>query len=145
MHRLRPLPVAAFSALTLLIWVNRIWLAWTNADDTVAQKVVWSIPIVAFVVAAAVLLVAQLRGRSDAPWFRPVVLAFAAATTLYWAIRLPIIWVNDHGLTADEELGFKLVHTVLAVASVGAAAFAARWARPGSERPGPKRRGSAVA
>ncbi|MEZ5140408.1 MAG: hypothetical protein R2711_17040 [Acidimicrobiales bacterium] len=36
--------------------------------DTVAQKVVWSIPIVAFVVlAAAVLLVAQLRGASERP------------------------------------------------------------------------------
>lgn len=134
MDRLRPLPVAAFSALTLLIWVNRIWLAWTNADDTVAQKVVWSIPIVAFVVAAAVLLAAIVRGRSDAPWFRTLVLAFAAGTALYWAIRLPIIWVNDHDLTPEEELGFKLVHTVLAVVSVAAAGFAARWARPGAER-----------
>ena len=130
MERLRPLPVTAFSALTLLIWVNRIWLAWTNADDTIAQKVVWSIPIVAFVVAAGILLVAVLRGRSDASWFRPLVLAFAAGTALYWAIRLPIIWINDHGLTAEEEIGFKVVHTVLAVVSVSAAAFAARWARP---------------
>ena len=145
MHRLRPLPVAAFSALTLLSWVNRIWLAWTNADDTVAQKVVWSIPIVAFVVAAAVLLVALLRGGSEASWFRPLVLAFAAATTIYWAIRLPIIWLNDHGLTAEEELGFKLVHTVLAVVSVGAAALAARWARPGREHRSPQHQGSAVA
>ncbi|MEZ5140407.1 MAG: maleylpyruvate isomerase N-terminal domain-containing protein [Acidimicrobiales bacterium] len=37
-------------------------------------------------------------------------LAFAAATTLYWAIRLPIIWVNDHRAHRRRGAGFKLVH-----------------------------------
>ena len=34
-ERLRPYPVAVFCGVTLLIWTNRIWLAWTNDEDTV--------------------------------------------------------------------------------------------------------------
>ena len=37
--------MALFCAVTLFIWGNRIWLAWTNPDDTVAEKLVWSTPI----------------------------------------------------------------------------------------------------
>ena len=128
MDRLRPYPVTAFCAVTLLIWGNRIWLAWTNDEDTVAEKLVWSLPITAFVIASIVLLVAILRGRSDAGWFRSLVLGFAGATAIYWLVRLPIIWINDHDLTPEEEVGFKVVHSVLAVASWAAAWFAARWA-----------------
>jgi hypothetical protein len=126
--RLRPYPVTAFCVVTLLIWGNRIWLAWTNDEDTVVEKLVWSLPITAFVACSVVLLVAILRGRTDDGWFRSLVLGFAGATALYWLVRLPIIWVNDHDLAPDEELGFKLVHSVLAVASWVAAGLAGRWA-----------------
>jgi hypothetical protein len=131
MDRLRPLPVAVFCAVTLFIWVNRIWLAWTNGDDSVGAKVLWTIPIGAFVLAAIVLAVAMLAGADrNARWFRLLVQAFALGTMAYWAIRVPMITFNQHpDLTASEEVAFKVVHAVLAIVSVTAAAFAFRWAR----------------
>ena len=130
MARLRPYPVTAFCAVTLLIWVNRIWLTWTNGTDSVGRKVLWTLPIGAFVLAASVLVVALVRDVDvDRPWFRTLVQLFAAGTVLYWAIRMPMIALNDHGLTPEEEVAFKAVHAVLAIASVTAAAFAWRWAR----------------
>ena len=118
MERLRPYPVTAFCAVTLFIWVNRVWLAWT-ADDTLAQKLVTSLPITAFVVAAVVLLVAIVRGTSStARWFVLTTQAFAAGTIAFWAIRMPQILLHDH------PVPFKVVHAVLAVASVGSAVWA---------------------
>ena len=130
MQRLRPLPVTVFCAVTLFIWVNRIWLTWTNGTDSVGRKVLWTVPIGAFVLAAAVLLVAMLAGADrNARWFRLLVQSFALGTALYWLIRLPMIAFNDHDLTASEEIAFKIVHAVLAIVSVSAAWFAYRWAR----------------
>lgn len=126
MARLRPYPVAAFCAVTLVIWGNRIWLAWANEGDTVARKLLYSVPITAFVVAAVVLAAALVAGVDrSARWFAVLVQAFALGTTIYWAIRLPMI------LAADHDAGFKVVHTVLAVASVAAAIWAGRTARVG--------------
>ena len=130
MQRLRPYPVAVFCAVTLFIWVNRIWLTWTNGTDTVGRKILWTVPIGAFVLAATVLLVAMLTGADrNARWFRLLVMGFALGTALYWVIRMPMIAFNDHDLTESEEIRFKLVHSVLAVASVTSAWFAFRWAR----------------
>ncbi len=133
MERLRPYPVATFAALTLFIWGNRIWLAWTNDEDTVAEKLVWSTPITAFVLAAVALAVLLARGTDvtvGGP--RRLVQAFAAGTTIYWAVRLPLIWLADH------PLGFDVVHSVLAIASVTAAALAWRAVRaPASARSEP--------
>ncbi len=122
--RLEPRPVALFCAVTLFIWGNRIWLAWTNPDDTVAEKLVWSTPITLFVLAAlglgALLLTgADRRGRG----FVRGVTAFAAGTIVYWAVRLPLI------LLADHPVGFEVVHTVLALVSVALAATAWRSVR----------------
>lgn len=123
--RLEPWPVALFCALTLFIWTNRIWLAWTNDEDTVAEKLVWSTPITLFVIAAAVLAVTILRthpgGRPDA--FAVGVKVFAAGTVVYWAIRFPMIALADH------DVPFKVVHGVLAAVSVGAAVGAWRSVR----------------
>lgn len=120
LERFRPYPVSCFAAITLLIWGNRIWLAWTNQEDTVAEKILWSTPITLFVAAALVILVLQLRGRADGRGFDRIVKAFAGGTGVYWAIRLPMI------LTGDWGVPFKIVHTVLAAASVAAAALAWR-------------------
>jgi hypothetical protein len=123
--RLRPYPVTAFSAVTLAIWGNRVWLAWTNPDDTVARKLLWSLPITLFVAAAVVLLVAVLRGVDPASrWFERTVQGFAAGTVLFWLVRAPMI------LLADHDVPFKVVHAVLAVASIAAAAWA--WASIGT-------------
>ncbi|HWJ97080.1 MAG TPA: hypothetical protein VNQ33_02905 [Acidimicrobiales bacterium] len=141
MDRLRPYPVAVFCAVTLFIWVNRIWLAWTNGDDSVGAKVLWTIPIGAFVLSAVVLAAAMLSGADrGARWFRLLVQAFALGTAGYWMIRVPMITFNQHpDLTASEEAAFKTVHAVLAVVSVGAAWFAFRWARtaPAGSTSGP--------
>lgn len=124
MERLRPYPVAAFCAVTLVIWLNRIWLAWT-ADVGVVTKLVSSVPITAFVIAAFVLLAVRLRGADpSSPAFVGLVRAFAAGTTLYWAIRLPMIATNHH------PVAFVAVHAVLAVASVTAAVLAWRSVPP---------------
>lgn len=121
MERLRPYPVAVFTALTLLIWSNRIWLAWTNDEDTVAEKLVWSTPITLFVLAALAVVVAYARrvDVTDGP-FRRLVRVFAGGTVVYWAIRAPMI------LLADHEVPFKVVHGVLALVSITAAVAAWR-------------------
>lgn len=121
MERLRPYPVFGFAALTLLIWGNRIWLAWTNDEDTVGEKLVWSTPITLFVLAAAAVLVLQARRVDPASTgFTRLVRVFAGGTVAYWAIRAPMI------LLADHELPFKVVHGVLAVVSIAAAIAAWR-------------------
>lgn len=136
MERLRPYPVAVFAGLTLVIWGNRIWLAWTDPDDTLTQKLVWSTPITLFVVAALAVVVSYVRGadpRNGA--FRRLVQVFAAGTLAYWAVRLPMILLTDH------DAPFKVVHTVLAVASSAAAVAAWRsldevgQLRPATPRP----------
>ena len=133
MERLRPYPVTAFCALTLVIWTTRIPLAWTNDEDTVAEKVAWSLPITAFWVAAAVLLVLLLADRARAtPWFATVARAFALGTIAYWAVRLPMILVAEPPASVDSEAAFKVVHAVLAAVSVGAAGLAWRSLRPGA-------------
>lgn len=127
MERLRPYPVSGFAALTLFIWGNRIWLAWTNPDDTVAEKLVWSTPITLFVLAALAVGLLMLRGvdRRSAAFVR-LVQAFAGGTIAYWAIRAPMI------LLADHPGPFKVVHAVLAVVSVASAALAIRSVRAGT-------------
>jgi hypothetical protein len=122
--RLEPRPVALFCAVTLFIWGNRIWLAWTNPDDTVAEKLVWSTPITLFVLAALVLGGQLLAGTDRRrPGFVRGVTALAAGTTLYWAVRTPMI------LLADHPVGFEVVHAVLAAVSVTLAVAAWRSVR----------------
>ena len=125
MERLRPYPVSGFAALTLFIWGNRIWLAWTNPDDTVAEKLVWSTPITLFVLAALAVGLLMLRGvdRRSAAFVR-LVQAFAGGTIVYWAIRAPMI------LLADHPGPFKVVHAVLALVSVVSASLAIRSVHP---------------
>ncbi|MBX3315183.1 MAG: hypothetical protein KF906_12790 [Actinobacteria bacterium] len=120
LDRFRPRPVTAFALLTLVIWTTRIPLAWTNDEDTVGEKLVWSTPITLFVVAAATLLVLQARGDGRSPTSTKLARTFAVATIVYWTIRITMI------VAGDWSVGFKVVHAVLAVVSSGAAALAWR-------------------
>ena len=121
MERFRPYPVAVLCAVTLFIWLNRIWLNWTNPDVDLPAKLALSIPITAFVLASFVVLIAMVRGVDrGADWFRGLVRLFAAGTVVFWAVRLPMILLNDH------PAGFLIVHSVLAVVSVAAAVAAWR-------------------
>ena len=123
LNRFRPLAVSGFCLLTLFIWGNRVWLAWTNPDDSIAAKIAWSVPITFFVIAAAVLLGTMAsRLGARAPLFVPLTRAFAAVTVVFWAVRAPMISLADH------PVPFKVVHGVLAVVSIAAAVAAWRAA-----------------
>lgn len=123
MSRLRPLPIALFAGVTLLIWGNRVWLAWTDATMGLASKLGYSVPITGFVLAAAATLAMMVKRAQTTAGFRLLVSVFAGGTVAYWAIRLPMIVLHHH------PVAFKVVHAALAAVSV---AFAARaWqARP---------------
>jgi len=119
MERFRPYAVSGLCALTLFIWGNRIWLAWTNDEDSLGRKLVWSLPITVFVILATLLMVGfVLRRLPEDPRFVPAVRLLAGGTVIYWAVRAPMI------LLADHPGGFKAVHAVLAVASVISSACA---------------------
>ena len=130
--RVRPYAISAFAAVTLLIWGNRVWLAWTDPKLDLAGKLGYSIPITAFVVAALATLVMQLTSRARTPAFRRVLAVFCAGTIFYWLIRLPIILFRHHSIP------FKLIHTTLAlvlvVMALGALATARRQRRRLSAR-----------
>ena len=82
---------------TLLIWTTRI----RNivADDWTATDLILPIGL-------TVLAVLALVRR------RPGLLVLAAATTAVWVVRLPLVLVHDH------PAGLKVVHAVLAIASI---------------------------
>ncbi|MDQ6696503.1 MAG: hypothetical protein M3Z46_03490 [Actinomycetota bacterium] len=121
LERLRPYPVSVFAVATLLVWGNRVWLAWTDRKLDLAGKLGYSVPITAFVVAALVVLWFLLTDRPFDRRFRALVAAFAAGTVLYWLIRLPTILLRHH------PASFKLVHTALALVLVGLAVRVIRF------------------
>lgn len=95
----------ALPVWTLLIWGTRI----RNVVDQ--DGVGWSLVVpVLLTVLGAVALVDRRRG----------VLVLAAVTVAVWAVRLPLVLVHDH------SAGFKVVHAVLAVISVGLAIVTSR-------------------
>lgn len=122
--RLRPFPVSGLAALTLFIWGNRIWLAWTNDEDSLGEKLLWSLPITVFVIAALILVAGAATGRSlTVGPLRSVASVLAYGTIAFWAVRAPMITLADH------PVGFKVVHAVLAIASIGASVMAVRALR----------------
>jgi hypothetical protein len=119
-------PLLALVAWTTYVWSTRIANA---ANDTTASagskafSIGLSLTFVAFAVAGLVVLV-----RS---WARPlrsveagVLKAFAAWTVVVWAVRVPMILADGH------SVGFKAVHAVLGLISVGLAVWVWRTARP---------------
>jgi hypothetical protein len=97
-------------AYALPIWTVLVWT--TRIRNIVADDWGWTDLVVP--VGLTILAVAALVRR------RPGLLVLAAATTLVWAVRLPLVLVHDH------PAGFKVVHAVLAVASIALAAATAR-------------------
>jgi hypothetical protein len=100
---------ALLAVWTLLVWAGRLRNA--GAD---AGAIALAAP---FIVLAVAVLVGLWRAR---PWLRIAVTALAAWTTVVWVVRGTLIWTHDH------SIGFKVVHTVLAVVSIGLAAVAQR-------------------
>lgn len=95
----------ALPVWTLLIWTTRV----RNIVDGDWSAVDLLLPL-----GLTVLAVLALVKR------RPGLPLLAAVTVAVWAVRLPLVLVHDH------PAGFKVVHSVLAVASIGLAVLSWR-------------------
>lgn len=91
---------------TLLTWTTRIPLAWSDEALDTGEKLLATLPVLAFVVLALAALVALLRRL---PRAGVAVAALAGWSLAYWVVRLPFILVNDH------PAGFLVVHAALAL------------------------------
>lgn len=102
---------------TLLTWVTRVPLAWSDPDLEVGDKVTATIPVLVFVVLGVAVAIAVVRRA-------PVAATLAAGLSLwgigYWAVRLALIVSRDH------PVGFVVVHAVLAVVAAGLGALVLR-------------------
>ena len=115
-------PALVLSVFTVLVWTTRIRNIWTDDSLTTSGQVGRTALSVTFTVFAVVTLVAVIRARSREPWAGLAwwVRAFAVWTTGVWVVRAIGI------ATADHEIGFVVVHTVLAVVSIVLAVLADR-------------------
>src|ERR687892_220091 len=107
--------VAALVAWTLVVWATRITNVWGDADLDTGQKWVRTLLALSFTVlalAAGAAVVAWHRHRQGATALRVGVGALAAWTVAVWVVRAVGILAADHGV------GFKAVHTLLAVAPI---------------------------
>lgn len=124
-RRLRPALVLA--AWTFLVWTTRIRNIWTDDDLTTGGQL-WRTGLAGVFTVFAVGVIVLWRRRADAStWIR----GFAVWTIGVWAVRAVQIGLADHGTA------FKVVHTVLAVVSVGLALWADRTVRASEPRPEP--------
>ena len=109
--------VIVFAVATLVIWAGRIRNIVAD-DGTMAELIVPG----GLVALALWTLVDRHR-----------VNLLAGVTVAVWAVRVPLVLVRDH------EVGFKVVHVVLAVVSVTLAVLAARDVRRRRPGSGPRR------
>jgi hypothetical protein len=108
-------PVAVFVAWSGFVWVNRITNAWApDSDESTVAKVISTVTAVALLVGAgaAVAILVRARARSLEAVEGLLLRLFAGATIAVWTVRIPLILVAEHGV------GFKVVHTLLALLSV---------------------------
>lgn len=132
---------AALVAWTFLVWTTRIANIWRDADLDTGERWGRTLLAVSFTVLAIAAAVALWRRLGQATVV--TVGALAAWTIAVWVVRGIGI------LAADHDLGFKVVHTVLAVVSIVLAVLA--WpetrretrreaARPATSAPVPAER-----
>lgn len=110
--RFRHWSVAAFGAWNVVIWATRARNIVGDDGLSSGAKAAWMVPVVGFFLAGLLALLAWWRGRDG--YARPLALA-AVATLLYWPVRAVLV------LVGDRTGGFKAVHVVLALISVGLA------------------------
>lgn len=94
----------AFAAWTVFVWAGRI----RNGGSVLLAG--------SFLVLAAIVIASMWKRG----WRLYAVSALAVWTIVVWAVRTPMILVHDH------PAGFKAVHTVLAIVSIGLAVWAER-------------------
>ena len=115
------LPVLAFLAWTLFVWVGRIRNVFVD-DDLSGVGFAWRLgAAVVFVALAVVVFVARLRGSRRA---RLLLATLVVWTIGWWTVRGVGILLDP-----NHEVGFKVVHTVLMIVSIGLAMWA--WKRRG--------------
>jgi hypothetical protein len=115
--RARP-AVVVLVVWTLFVWSTRFGTIWSDEDLSTAGKLGRTALALSFTLLA--VAVAAAAWRAGPATLRSAVLALAGWTTMVWAVRSVGIVAGDH------DLGFKVVHVVLAVVSVLLAAWAAR-------------------
>lgn len=103
-------------AWALISWGGRIGLL-TGPES--AELVTW-LRIVGSLATAALAAGAL---AFDASWARPVAWLYAGTAVAIWSTSLASVWADG-----SNSIAFKLVHTALAVVSLGLAALAIRAA-----------------
>ncbi|MBX7068212.1 MAG: hypothetical protein K1X38_02390 [Microthrixaceae bacterium] len=118
MFRCRSLAVAVLALWTLLVWGNRI-VNITTRDGGDGVDLARAIAFVLVGLAVAVVAVRPM----PAPSAQRVVTVAAWASIALWATRIVTIPLGDH------EVGFIVVHLVLAAISIALAIWAMRSVR----------------
>jgi hypothetical protein len=107
--RRRPFALALV-AWTFFVWTTRIGNIWRDADLDTGEKVGRTGLALSFTLLALAVVGALWRGSARTRLV--AVGALAAWSTAVWIVR------DARILVADHEVGFKVVHTVLAVVSI---------------------------
>jgi hypothetical protein len=118
--RRRPFALALV-AWTFFVWTTRIGNIWRDADLDTGEKVGRTGLALSFTLLALAVVGALWRGSARTRLV--AVGALAAWSTGVWIVR------DARILVADHEVGFKVVHTVLAVVSIVLSILAWREAR----------------
>ena len=119
------LPVGAFLAWTLFVWIGRIRNATSDPDLSGSDRVLPLVLSAAFLVGAVVVAALLYRDHvagtaSSAAALRLGVRVVGALTIAFWLVRAVQIAINN-----PDDLPFVVVHVVLAVVSIGLAVWAA--------------------
>jgi hypothetical protein len=122
---------AALVAWTFLVWTTRVANVWRDADLDTGERWGRMLLALSFTVLAIAAGVALWRRLARATVV--AVGALAAWTVAVWVVRGMGILATDH------DLGFKVVHTVLAVVSIALAVLAWRETRREARRDAARR------
>ena len=118
--RRRPFALALV-AWTFFVWTTRIANIWRDEALELGEKVGRTGLALSFTLLALAVVVTLWRRVERASFV--AVGGLAAWSVVVWVVR------DARILAADHDVGFKLVHTVLAVVSIALAALAWREAR----------------
>ncbi|MGH9191823.1 MAG: hypothetical protein ACRDZ0_05045 [Acidimicrobiales bacterium] len=119
--------VVALVAWTFLVWTTRIANIWRDSDLDTGERWGRTLLALSFTILAIAVVAALARRLGQAT--AVAVGALAAWTVAVWVVRGIGI------LAASHDVGFKVVHTLLAVVSIVLAALAWREMRREAAHP----------
>jgi peptidoglycan/LPS O-acetylase OafA/YrhL len=117
----------ALVAWTFLVWTTRIANIWRDADLDTGER--WGRTLLALSFTVLAVAVVVVVGRRLGQATVVAVGALAAWSIAVWVVRGIGILATDH------DIGFKVVHTALAVVSIVLAVLAWRETRREAARP----------